>query len=91
MPHEPCERSAHSGASKESSKVFTGDTLYGDKSGKIRDFRMEKQAEYENLDDRLQSARLLLDYEFNNLYPFHYSVIEGTAVSALRHFVDQLD
>ena len=70
-----------------SNSLFTGDTFYGDEAGNVKDFTLERQAEYENLDDRIQSCKKLLDYEFVNVYPFHYEIILKKGKEKLGEFL----
>lgn len=67
--------------------LFTGDTIYGDKNGNIRDITKERQSYYENIEDRIQSCKSLLNYDFENVYPFHYNIIEGSGKQALQMFL----
>ncbi|VEH19857.1 Metallo-beta-lactamase superfamily [Chryseobacterium nakagawai] len=73
---------------KKSKSLFTGDTVYGDKTGNIKDFRKESYAEYENLNDRLSSCKKLLKYDFENIYPFHYEMIKKTAKERLQIYLN---
>lgn len=72
---------------KASRSLFTGDTFYGDKNGEIRDFTKERSEDYENPVDRFESCRKLLTYDFENVYPFHYEIIEGKAKTKLSHYL----
>jgi len=72
---------------RNTKSLFTGDTFYGNEEGKIIDFTKENQSSYENLDDRLRSTKELLNYEFENIYPFHYKAILKNAKSELRSFL----
>lgn len=72
---------------KTSQSLFTGDTFYGDAAGEIRDFTKERQADYENLEDRIESCKNLLNYGFENVYPFHYEVINKNGKEKLRSFL----
>ena len=60
---------------KSTKSLFTGDTIYGDKNGNIRDVTKERQSYYENLEDRIRSCKSLLNYDFEHIYPFHLSLI----------------
>ena len=74
---------------EESSKsLFTGDTFYGDKNGRIRDFSKESPADYENPSDRIESCKKLLDYDFENVYPFHYEIIEKNGKEKLAEYLN---
>jgi len=70
--------------------LFTGDTIYGDKEGKIRDIRKENYAEYENIEDRLVSCKSLLNYDFDNIYPFHYEILEKNGKELLQEYLNRL-
>ncbi len=71
---------------KNTKSLFTGDTFYGNKEGKIMDFTKENQSSYENLEDRLRSSKELLKYDFVNVYPFHHHAILNSGKSELRNF-----
>ncbi len=71
----------------ESKSLFIGDTFYGDKNGKIKDFTKESQSDYENLEDRIHSCKNLLEYEFENVYPFHYEIILKKGKDELKEFL----
>ena len=72
---------------KSSKSLFTGDTFYGDKNGGIMDFRKESPADYENPSDRIESCKKLLTYDFENVYPFHYEIIEGNGKEKLTEYL----
>jgi len=72
---------------KSSKSLFTGDTFYGNEKGEIRDFAKESQSYYENLDDRIQSCKELLEYDFDNVYPFHYEIISHEGKELLKEFL----
>jgi len=72
---------------KNSKSLFSGDTFYGDKNGEIKDFSQENQEDYENLEDRIKSCRELLEYDFVNVYPFHYEIIIGNGKEKLREYL----
>lgn len=72
---------------KTSKSLFTGDTFYGNSIGVVKDFTQERQSSYENLEDRIKSCKELLNYDFDNVYPFHYKIIEGRAKEKLRKFL----
>ncbi|MDG3581477.1 MBL fold metallo-hydrolase [Galbibacter pacificus] len=74
---------------KSSKSLFSGDTFYGDKNGKIRDFSKENPADYENPSDRIESCKKLLDYDFENVYPFHYKIIEGNGGEKLAKYLNE--
>ncbi len=70
-----------------SKSLFSGDTFYADKTGNLKDFTKESQAEYENLNNRIQSCKNLLEYEFENVYPFHYEIITKTGKEKLEEYL----
>jgi len=70
-----------------SKSLFTGDTFYADKKGLIRDFTKERQSHYENLENRIQSCQKLLEYEFENIYPFHYEILLKEGKEKLSDFL----
>ena len=72
---------------KRTKSMFTGDTFYGNEKGEIRDFTLEQQASYENLEDRISSCKKLLAYEFDHVYPFHYEIIKKRGKSALTEYL----
>ncbi len=72
---------------KNSKSLFTGDTFYGDKNGKIRNFTQETPENYESPADRLASCKMLLRHDFENVYPFHYEFIEGNGRALLRNYL----
>ncbi|MBN4072974.1 MBL fold metallo-hydrolase [Crocinitomix catalasitica] len=72
---------------KNSKSLFSGDTFYGNESGEIRDFTQESQSDYENLEDRISSCKKLLNYDFENVYPFHYKIISGNGKESLRKYI----
>jgi len=71
----------------QSKSLFTGDTFYGNKEGEIRDFTKESQSDYENLKDRINSCKNLLNYEFENVYPFHYEIMLKNGKQQLKEFL----
>lgn len=75
---------------KKSKSLFSGDTFYGNKKGEIRDFTKETQNDYENLDNRIQSCKELLQYDFVNIYPFHYNTIIGNGKEKLKAYLEKL-
>lgn len=70
-----------------SKSLFSGDTFYGNKEGEIRDFTKESQSDYENLEDRINSCKNLLNYDFKNVYPFHYETIQTIGKLQLSEFL----
>lgn len=72
---------------KASKSLFSGDTFSGKKGGGIVDFTKKNQASYENLDDRISSCKELLDYDFFNVYPFHYEIISEDGKARLKTFL----
>lgn len=73
---------------KNTHSLFSGDTIYGNKKGAIRDFTQESQAAYENLEERINSCKKLLNYEFNNVYPFHYEIILENGKEELEAYLE---
>lgn len=73
---------------KSSKSLFTGDTFYGGKNGEIKDFSKERPADYENPSDRIESCKKLLDYDFENVYPFHYEIIEKNGKAKLAEYLN---
>jgi len=71
----------------KSKSLFSGDTIYGNEKGELRDFTKESQSDYENLENRIGSAKKLLNYEFVNVYPFHYDIILEKGKEKLIEFV----
>lgn len=72
---------------KKSKSLFSGDTFYGNENGKIRDFTKESQSDHENLEDRINSCKNLLEYDFENVYPFHYEIILKRGKQELKEFL----
>ncbi len=72
---------------KNSKTLFSGDTFYGNKKGEVIDFSQESQSDYENLDNRMASCRKLLEYDFINVYPFHYEIINGNGKERLSEYM----
>lgn len=72
---------------KNTKSLFTGDTFYGDKNGRVADFTKGHQAEYENLEDRIASCKNLLEYDFENVYPFHNEFIKKSGRQRLQEFL----
>lgn len=70
-----------------SKSLFTGDTFYANEEGTIRDFTKESQADYENLHNRIESCKKLLSRDFENVYPFHYEIIEKEGKVNLKEFL----
>lgn len=71
----------------KSKTLFSGDTFYGNDQGGIRDFTKESQSDYENLADRIQSCKNLLNYDFDNVYPFHYNILHQHGKKTLSLFL----
>jgi len=67
--------------------LFTGDTFYGDKNGNVKDFNKESSADYENPSNRIESCKNLLNYDFENVYPFHYEIMKGNSKEKLREYL----
>lgn len=72
---------------KTSKSLFTGDTFYGNENGEIIDFTKESQSDYENLEDRINSCKKLLKYDFENVYPFHYEIILNKGKQKLKEYL----
>lgn len=70
-----------------SKTLFTGDTIYGDENEIIRNITKEVQQDYENLEDRIESCKTLLTYDFKHIYPFHYNIIFDTAKEKLAAYL----
>lgn len=73
---------------KKSKSLFSGDTFYGDGKGNIRDFTKESQSDYEDLEDRINSCKKLLQYDFENVYPFHYDIILKEGNNHLKEYLE---
>lgn len=73
-----------------SKALFTGDTVYGNEDENIIDITQEVQQDYENLDDRIESCKMLLNYDFKHIYPFHYSIIYDNAKEKLVEYLNGL-
>lgn len=76
---------------KPTSSLFTGDTIYGDETGAIRDVNKEQKREYEDLNDQLQSLHYLLQFNFNHIYPFHYNIIKDDAKQKLAAYLKKIN
>jgi len=72
---------------QRSKSLFTGDTFYGNDNGEIKDFTKDSQSDYENLGDRINSCKNLLNFEFENVYPFHYEAILKNGKELLNEFL----
>jgi len=70
--------------------LFTGDTIYGDKNGNIKDIRKENAADYEDPTTRMKSCQSLLKLDFENIYPFHYEILLGDAKNKLQTYLDEI-
>lgn len=70
-----------------SKSLFSGDTLYGDDSDQLRDFTLEDQRDYENLQQRIKSCQKLSEYAFDRVYPFHYDIINRDAQKKLSEYL----
>ncbi len=71
---------------KTTKTLFTGDTFGGDENGDVWDFN--KKDGYGNLNQRLNSCRKLLSYDFDFALPFHYEMILGNAKEKLKNFIN---
>ena len=72
---------------KKSKSLFSGDTFYGNENGEVIDFIKESQSDYENLEERINSCKKLLMYDFENVYPFHYEIILKRGKQQLIEFL----
>ena len=72
---------------KKSKSLFSGDTFYANKNNEIIDFTQERQAIYENLENRINSCANLLAYDFLNVYPFHHQILAGNGKDKLQEFM----
>lgn len=72
---------------KTSKSLLTGDTLYGNENGLVKDFLGEKTATYEDPMLRIESCKKLMKYDFENIYPFHYKKIISGARIKLMHYL----
>lgn len=71
--------------------LFTGDHIEGDKKGEIYDFFKHDDGVSGDVRQRLESAKKLLAYDFDQVLPFHYEMIRKNAKSALADFVKKYD
>lgn len=72
----------------ESTKsLFSGDTFQSDPMGNIIDFRQNTPSRHENIEHRLQSCVSLLNYDFENVFPFHYSILKKRGKESLSRFL----
>ena len=72
----------------QTKSLFSGDTFYGNAKGEVKDFTKESQSDYENLEERIESCKQLLAYDFDNVYPFHYEVILKNGRGLLEGFLE---
>jgi glyoxylase-like metal-dependent hydrolase (beta-lactamase superfamily II) len=72
---------------KATKTLFTGDTIYDTKDGKIRDFMAEKEGSPQELAERFKSTQKLLTVDFESILPFHYEMILVRAREALKAFI----
>lgn len=72
-----------------SRSLFTGDTLYANNSGNIINFF--KEVSSDNFNERFESCRKLLEYDFINILPFHYRPSMGNAREKLISFISKTE
>lgn len=70
---------------KETKSLFTGDTFGGNKDGTVWDFF--KGSGMGDLEQRFESCKMLLKYDFEHVLPFHYDMILKNGKTALQNFV----
>jgi len=73
---------------QKSKILFSGDTIAGTEDGEIRDFFTDSQASGD-LNQRFQSCRKLLAYDFESILPFHYGMIKKAAKARLSDFLEK--
>lgn len=64
---------------------YTLDTFGGNSKDEVRNFF--KEDGYGELMERFESCKTLLKYDFKNVFPFHYKMIQGDALNTLKEFV----
>lgn len=72
---------------KQTKSLFVGDTIGGE-NGAIKDMRNDSHDDNGAL--RIESCRKLLDYDFENILPFHYQSIIGNAKQKLAYYLNRL-
>lgn len=70
---------------KTSNTLFVGDTV-GGKKDEIRDFTIEDHND--DIGQRIESCRKLLEYDFESILPFHYEMILKGGKEAIKEFLD---
>jgi glyoxylase-like metal-dependent hydrolase (beta-lactamase superfamily II) len=71
---------------KPSKSLFTGDLFGGLPNGKVRDF-VKEDSRNDDVDERLESCRKLLDIDFERVLPFHYEMMFKDAKKELLTLV----
>ena len=71
--------------------LFSGDQIQGTSSDEIRDFIKDDDGVSGDPKERLQSAKKLLQYDFEMILPFHYEMIRKNAKDALRRFIKKYE
>lgn len=73
---------------KATKSLFTGDTFQMDKKGFVMDFTDNHLKINEETKLRLDSCKKLLDYDFSNVFPFHYFYsIDNKAKKKLSNYI----
>lgn len=67
--------------------LFTGDTFQPLENGEIKDFTKQTAEKYENYTDRLSSCKKLSELDFENVLPFHYSILLKSGKKSLLKFL----
>ncbi len=67
--------------------LFTGDTFQPLENGEVKDFTKQTPEKYENYTDRLNSCIKLATLDFENVLPFHYSILLKHGKKNLQKFV----
>ena len=71
---------------KEKRMLFTGDTVYGDIQNEIKDFMQESRNE--DVNERFKSCIFLSKLSFDQLLPFHGTIILKNAELKLKNFLN---
>lgn len=71
--------------------LFSGDHITGDKKGEIYDFFKHDDGVSGDVRQRLESAKKLLAYDFDQILPFHYKMIRKDAKHVLGRFVKKYE
>lgn len=67
--------------------LFTGDTFMPLKTGEIEDFTRQKPEDYEDFTLRIRSCKELAALDFENVLPFHYSILLKEGKKSLQKFI----